>query len=168
MFCYNKAQYVLFKQTTCSFCNCISFTGLNMPYVRIGQRKVLKRKCSLSFPSILASTEAPRTKCKQWTENQMKNAIEAVKSGNSGVNRAAKDYGIPATTLKDRLSGRVKENALPGPNRYLNENKENELSMFVKDCASIGYGKTRKEIMRIVESHAKDNGVLRKDNISQG
>ena len=79
-----------------------------------------------------------------------------------------RDHGIPATTLKDRLSGRVKENCHPGPSRYLTENEENELSTFVKDCASIGYGKTRQEVMRIVETHAKEKGLLRKDNISQG
>ena len=93
----------------------------------------------------------------------MKKAIEAVRSGKSGMNRAAADNGIPATTLKDRLSGRTKENSRSGPNRYLNENEENELSTFVEDCASIGYGKTKKEIMRIVETHAKDKGLLRKD-----
>jgi len=32
----------------------------------------------------------------------------------------------------------------------------------------IGYGKTRKEVMRIVETHAKDKGLLRKDSITQG
>ena len=94
-------------------------------------------------------TTAPTTKRKQWTETQMIKAIEAVKSRKSGVNRAARDHGIPATTLKDRLSGRVKENCHPGPSRYLTENEENELSTFVKDCASIGYGKTRQEVMRI-------------------
>jgi len=60
----------------------------------------------LSAPPILVSTPgAPSAKRKQWTENQMKKAIEAVRSGKSGVNRAAADHGIPATTLKDRLSG---------------------------------------------------------------
>ena len=75
MFCYDEVQY---KQTTCLFCTYISFTGLSMPYVCIGQRKVLKRKRSLSAPSILVSTQVPRAKHKQWTENQMKNAIEIV------------------------------------------------------------------------------------------
>ena len=100
--------------------------------------------------------------------NQMKKAIEAVKSGKSGVNRAAADHGIPATTLKDRLSGRVKENSCSGPSRYLNKNEENELSTIVKGCASIGYGKIIKEVMKIVETHAKDKGLPRKDSITQG
>ena len=60
-----------------------------MPYVRVGQRKVLKRKRSLSAPAVLFSTTAPTTKRKQWTETQMIKAIEAVKSRKSGVNHAA-------------------------------------------------------------------------------
>ena len=41
-------------------------------------------------------------------------AMEAVKSG-SRINCAAEEHGIPHTTLKDRLSGRVKDGTLPGP-----------------------------------------------------
>ena len=98
----------------------------------------------------------------------MEMAINAVKSGKSGINRAAKDHGVPPTTLKDRLSGRVQKNTNPGPSRYLNDKEEKELSTFVKNCATIGYGKTRKEVMRIAESHAKGKGLLRKDKITQG
>lgn len=92
----------------------------------------------------------------------MKAAIDAVKSGKSGVNRAAIDHRVPSTTLKDRLSGRVKEGTNPGPRRYLDKEQETELSAFVKNCAAIGYGKTRKEVMRIAESHAQRSGLLRK------
>ena len=93
--------------------------------------------------------------------------MEAVKSGKSGINRAAIDHGIPPTTLKDRLSGRV-QSSTPGPVRYLSNDEEKELGTFIKDCASIGYGKTRKEVISIVESQATHKGVLRKDRISHG
>lgn len=46
-------------------------------------------------------------------------AIAAVTSGKMGVNRAADQYCVPRTTLKDRLSGRVAEGANPGPTPYL-------------------------------------------------
>ena len=89
-----------------------------MSYVRNGQRKVLKRRRTSSAPPILVSAPgAPSSKRNQWTENQMKKAIEAVRSGTNGVNRAAVDHEIPATALKDRLSGRTKENSRPGPSR---------------------------------------------------
>lgn len=38
--------------------------------------------------------------------------------------------------------------------------KENELREFLKSCSQLGYGKTRKDAMGIVESVAVDKGVL--------
>ena len=69
--------------------------------------------------------------------------MKAVASGECGINRAALDYGVPCTTLKDRLSGRVEHGRKPGPALYLNAVEEKELGEFLKSCASIGYGKTR-------------------------
>ncbi len=74
-----------------------------MPRVR--KRISHLRKCSQSALAILRSP-AKKVKRKQWTETQMKAALEAVASGSS-VNRAAVDHGVPPTTLKDRLAGRV-------------------------------------------------------------
>ena len=42
-------------------------------------------------------------------------AMEAVKSGKMGQNQAAKTYDVPRTTLKDRLSGKVKHGKNFGP-----------------------------------------------------
>lgn len=39
----------------------------------------------------------------EWTEENLKNAIKAVKENNMGVNQAARTYSIPKTTLKRRL-----------------------------------------------------------------
>ena len=44
-------------------------------------------------------------KRKQWTDQQMIHAMEAVSSGNISINKASEMYGVPRTTLKDRLSG---------------------------------------------------------------
>ncbi len=37
----------------------------------------------------------------------MLHAMEAMKTGKMGVNRAALEHGVPRTTLKDRIAGRV-------------------------------------------------------------
>ena len=46
------------------------------------------------------------SKRKQWTDQQMLAAIKVVENG-CGTNQAAKEHGVPKSTLKDRLSGRV-------------------------------------------------------------
>lgn len=93
--------------------------------------------------------------------------MKAVASGECGINRAALT-GVPRTTLNDRLSGRVEHGRKPGPALYLNSVKEKELGDFLKSCASVGYGKIRKDVMHIAEAVATEKGVLRKDRISQG
>ena len=67
------------------------------------KRHLTHRRSKSAPPSILTAVK-PRqsTKRKKWTEEGMKKAIEAVETGESGVNRAALDHGIPKSTLKDR------------------------------------------------------------------
>jgi len=45
-------------------------------------------------------------------------AIEVVKSGRMGVNRAAREYGIPKTTMKDRLFRKVQHGRKLGSKPY--------------------------------------------------
>ena len=59
-------------------------------------------------------------------------AMEAVETGESGINRAAVDHGVPKTTLKNRLSGRVKHGKKPGPECYLNEEEKELRSIICK------------------------------------
>ena len=53
----------------------------------------------------------------------MLSAIETAMSGVS-ANQAARQYGVPPSTLKDRLSGQVLHGAKPGPRPYLGPNEE--------------------------------------------
>ena len=52
----------------------------------------------------------------------MGEAINCVTQGKMGVNRAADQYGIPRTTLKDRLAGRT-VGEKPGPTPYLSHSE---------------------------------------------
>ena len=75
---------------------------------------------------------------------------------------------MPRTTLQDCISGRVVHRIKPGPKPYLNKAEESELAEFLEVTSSVGYGKTRKEVMGIVEATAQEKGLLRKKKISQG
>ena len=93
--------------------------------------------------------------------------MKAVETG-SKINQAALDHGVPPTMLKDRLSGRVQHGVKSGPKQYLSCEEETELATFLKSCASVGYGKTRRDVMGIAQSVAMDKGILRGHRISQG
>ena len=69
-----------------------------------------KRKC---MHNKLLSNQ-PK-KLRQWDDESMDSAMNAVANGELGVNRAALEFGVLKTTLKDRLSGRVVHGANIGP-----------------------------------------------------
>ena len=85
----------------------------------------------------------------------MSSAIEAVTSGSLGINRSALQYGVPKSTLKDRIAGRVKHGTKPGPVTYLETKEEEELVNFLFECSKTGYRKTKQEVLQIVEDAVK-------------
>ena len=56
----------------------------------------------------------PFAKRLQWTNQSMEAAMEAVRKGTMSMNKAAKIHGVPCTTLKDRMSGKVVHGKKPG------------------------------------------------------
>ncbi len=104
-----------------------------------------------------------------WSNHSMLQAMAAVKDGSMGINMAAIVHGVPRTTLKDRLSGRVIHGTKMGPKSYLTREEEKELVDFLVNCSKMGYCKTRAEVLRIVEAVMKKKGRLLGDHhISEG
>ena len=97
----------------------------------------------------------------------MKAAMEAVGKGEP-ISQASLNHGVPKTTLGDRIHGRIQHGIKPGLRPYLEQSEEIELVSFIEQCASIGYGKSCKDIMCIAQSAAESKGLLRKDVISNG
>jgi len=82
-----------------------------------GQRKVLtKRRRSKSALAVLRSPIKKGRK--QWTNEQIESVMEAI---HTATCEAARIYGIPATTLKDRNSCKVKHGTKSGSPKYLND-----------------------------------------------
>ena len=92
----------------------------------------------------------------------MQAALDAVKEG-MGVNAAARAYGVPKTMLKDRISGRVVHGTKPGPRQHLTSEEERDLTRYLEEVAETGYGKTRKQVQLMVETVAKEKGLLDDD-----
>ena len=81
---------------------------------------------------------------------------------------ASEMYGVPRTTLKDRLSGRVVHGTKPGPKPYLCHSEERELVDHLKKLSDLGMAKTRREVLCIAEIVAVNKGMLRRGQISGG
>ena len=76
----------------------------------------------------------------------MVRAFEAVQQGELSVRRAAEEYGVPRSTLQDKVAGRSVLNARSG-RALLTSNEEKHLADFLIGCASIGYAKSRKDVL---------------------
>ena len=84
----------------------------------------------------------------------MTKAMETVKNGKLGNNRAMKEY-VPRSTLKDRLAGRVKNGSKLGPDPYLTSSKEDKLINFQINPCKMGHGKTKREVIDAVRRTIK-------------
>ena len=129
-----------------------------------GKGKYTRRKRSASAPAVLCNRKPSKRKC--WAEDQMVAAMNAVKGG-SHIKRAAEEHGVPVTTLRDRISGRVVHGTKPGPRPYLSTKEEAELSLFLKSCSNMGYGRTRTDVMGIARAVAAEKGTLKGSKVNQ-
>ena len=111
------------------------------------------RPRSKSAPTVL-HTPTKNKKRKQWSNESMTDALEEVERG-MPVKRAARLFGVPRSTLRDRVAGNVKHGTNPGPTLYLTKCEETELASFLVDVAKAGYGKSRGEIKQIAENVAR-------------
>jgi len=99
----------------------------------LGKRKRAKTATDGSERRRFSNSRSPPNRPKtlrNWSDDSTMQAIEAVWSEEMGANRAARAFGVPASTLKDQLSGRVKHGTNPGPIPYLSS-EENELATFL-------------------------------------
>ena len=108
---------------------------------------VLKSK-SNNYPK--TSTSRPKV-FKSWNDECMKLAILGVSEGMS-VRRAAYEFGVPKSTLQDRISGKVGLDAKSGPERYLNDSEEEKLVNFLVGCSRIVYARSKKQVLAIVSA----------------
>jgi hypothetical protein len=53
--------------------------------------------------------------------------------------------------LKNRISGRVDHGKNPGRLPYLTAQEEGELASFLKEAVEVGHGKTKREVLLIVQ-----------------
>jgi hypothetical protein len=59
-----------------------------------------------------------------WTNEQVEAAMLSMGNEEMSANKAADLHGVPRSTLKNRLSGRVEHGKNPGPKPYLTRDEE--------------------------------------------
>ena len=119
----------------------------------------VRRAVRAKVPYRKPTTPKRPKRLKQWTDVSMVGAMKALKCGSMGVNRAAAEFGVLRTTLKDRLAGRVVHGTNPGPIPYISADEEKQLVEFLVSSSKMGFGKTRGEVLLIVREMAARKGL---------
>lgn len=96
-----------------------------------------------------------------WTENSMQEALEAVDNGLSRK-KAAKQSGIPLTTLRHRLSGSVtvKQNAID--RQALSDVQESQLARWIIVQEALGAPASHYQIRCAAEKSLQAGGIKKK------
>ena len=95
---------------------------------------------------------------KRWDFESLKRACEAINDG-MPIRRAAEQYKIPRSTLHDHISGKVEMGSKSGPRAYLTDYEEEELVRFLTNVSSLGYSRTIKQVIDIVQEVVNQKGM---------
>ena len=108
-------------------------------------------------------------KFKNYDERNVRLAVQAHSLG-MPIRKAATLYGVPKSTVSDRITGHVLHGTKSGPVKYLSEQEEKELVKFLIGCSKIGFAKSRKQVLMLTQSIlAHKRGVTMEEvNISYG
>ena len=115
------------------------------------------KDCS-SLPENASRCRKTCIKYRNWTEINMREAMNAVEHQRMKVSKASIVYGIPRSTLNDHLIGRVLPGAKSGAPTLLSTREEKELVEFLCHCSEVGYAKTRHEVMDIASRMLHQRG----------
>ena len=121
------------------------------------KERIIRSPGTLSLPLALCGNRSD--KLKQWSSKRMAKAIDAVQKEHLSLRRAAEEFDIPKSTLHDRLIGKVQLGAQSGPPKYLTDQEEEELESFLCGCASVGYARSRQQVMELVQEVINRKGV---------
>ncbi|XP_073334858.1 uncharacterized protein [Pagrus major] len=93
-----------------------------------------------------------RKKKKKWTEEAMERALIEVKSGRCTVRQAAKEFGVPKSSLGDRVSGRVAPGSRSGPAQLITSADEDLLVEFSLYMSKHGFPLTKQQLVSFASS----------------
>jgi len=107
----------------------------------------------LKFVFFLTMVHTTRTVDKNrliYTENDIKNALNAVNNSSMKIREAARAFGVPKSTLADRVNG--KKNKITSQTAF-SEFTENLLVELIGHLSDIGFGLSKKLFLNLVEEY---------------
>lgn len=94
----------------------------------------------------------------KWNVGSMKRAIDDVTRQIKGLRQAAREYGVPVTTLKRRIDCSLAADCKPGPSTTLLKEEEEKLVNYILTMAQRGFGLSPREICTLAHEIANTSG----------
>lgn len=94
----------------------------------------------------------------RYDENQLKLAIDEIRSGGISQNAASKKYGIPKSTINTKIRNIVPMERKMGPPPTLSESEEKRLEDWIIAKAKLGFPMHHDEVQLAVQNILKANG----------
>ncbi|XP_053381705.1 uncharacterized protein LOC123536821 [Mercenaria mercenaria] len=104
---------------------------------------------------------------KNYTEEDLFRAVSAVKRNQLTVTQAAKEYGLPRTTLTDHIKY-PESKTKKGPQKQLNKEESDGLVAFVLYMAGQGFPMTRRMVRCYVQEIVRRSGRTTLFNLEKG
>ncbi|CAL9683897.1 unnamed protein product [Knipowitschia caucasica] len=98
------------------------------------------------MPSIRVIRKRQR-KFRIWNPVAMQGAIDEVRADRLSYRQAAVHFGVPKSTLRDRVSGKVASDSTYGQRPLLSEKDENALVEYCLYSASFGFPLTKSQVV---------------------
>ena len=106
-----------------------------------------------------------KSKYRNYNQESLTNAYIAVTEENMSVLGAARQFGVPTQTLRDRVKGTIDiDTVKSGKSPVLSAEEEALIVRHLKEMASLGYGYTRTEVVDIATDYAVISGKRERNN----
>lgn len=94
----------------------------------------------------------------RYSEKTLDNAITEIKSGNLSLNKASEQYGIPKSTLHNKLTNKVPNIRKMGPPPILTSTEEKRIEAWILAKAKLGFPMHPDEVKDAVKKILQDIG----------
>ena len=130
-----------------------------VPFLAAGKTLPLQSRVAKSHSKYKVAVQVPFLSQRpptygEYSEVNMEKAFEAVTSGRLSLRKAAEEHGVPKSTLHDKVSDKVALKARNGEKKHLTDEEESSLVDYLIGCASIGYAKSRRDVLAIAQQIA--------------
>ncbi|XP_060602779.1 uncharacterized protein LOC132755864 [Ruditapes philippinarum] len=95
---------------------------------------------------------------RNYTNETLSYAVSLIRSKGISLRHATKVYGIPKTTLSNKVNGKSDIGSRSGPGTVLTKAEEDMIADWAIKMAKMGFGRTRAEILDTVQCIIKQDG----------